>query len=73
MITDTKSGGPGRAVVSADGGVVFSTKAGRKYKSSTWAQTHSGANTSQRKGRKTRFRSQGQMAISPLDCDFKPG
>ena len=30
VITDTKSGGPGRAVVSADGGVVFSTKAGRK-------------------------------------------
>ena len=26
MITDTKSGGPGRAVVSADGGVVFSKR-----------------------------------------------
>lgn len=30
VITDTKSGGPGWAVVSAAGGVVFSTKAGSK-------------------------------------------
>lgn len=32
VITDTKSRGPRRAMISADGGLVFSTKAGRKLR-----------------------------------------
>lgn len=42
LITGTKSRSRGRAVVSADGGQVFSTKAGRKQRFNTWVQAHSG-------------------------------
>ena len=54
--------GTGRAMVSADGGLVFSTKAGRKQRFNTWVQTHSGTNMSYRK-RRTRFKNPGLQAI----------